>query len=46
MANGASELMAEFERSGDEVVLTPGGFTAFIEDFGGSGPRSVEKLRF
>ena len=41
MAGGASELLAEFERSGDAQILSPGmGFYAFVEDFGSGGPRT------
>ena len=40
MAGGASELLAEFERSGDAQILSPGGgFHAFVEDFGSSDSR-------
>ena len=47
VAGGASELMAEFERSGDEQVLSPGGgFYAFVEDFRGNAPRLIAAMSF
>ena len=40
VANGTSELLAEFERSGEEQILAPGGgFYAFVEDFRGGNAR-------
>ena len=42
VANGTSELLAEFERSGEEQILAPGGgFYAFVEDFRGGNSRMV-----
>ena len=44
VANGTSELLAEFERSGEEQILAPGGgFYAFVEDFRGGNAR-IERL--